>query len=164
MFSPMYEEFFNGGNQGVSKSFALSNNHHKDTSSQLNVQPTSEASTPATNNNVEENNNDQAVDAQFDANEFINPFATPITEAAEFSPCNVDTSTMHEFYQRHPSLYHWTEYHSLEKVCENPSKPVQKRRQLAIDPYMCIFVLTVSTTEPKNIREAMDNHVWIEAT
>ncbi|GKD20881.1 hypothetical protein Tco_1222584, partial [Tanacetum coccineum] len=82
MFSPMYEEFFNGGNQGVSKSFALSNNHHKDTSSQLNVQPTSEASTPATNNNVEENNNDQAVDAQFDANEFINPFATPITEAA----------------------------------------------------------------------------------
>nr|GEU44919.1 hypothetical protein [Tanacetum cinerariifolium] len=158
LFSPMYEEFFNGGNQGVSKSSTLSNNHHKDTSSQLHVKPTLESSTPATGNNAMENNNDQAVDAQFDANKFINPFATPITEDAEFSPRNVDTLTMHEFYQRHTSLYHWTKDHLLEQVHENSSKPVQKRRQLVIDLDMCIFMLTVSTVELKNIREAMANH------
>ncbi|GJR66128.1 retrovirus-related pol polyprotein from transposon TNT 1-94 [Tanacetum coccineum] len=33
---------------------------------------------------------------------------------------------------------------------------VQTRRQLATDPIMCMFALTVSTAEPKNIKEAMD--------
>ncbi|GKB00977.1 retrovirus-related pol polyprotein from transposon TNT 1-94 [Tanacetum coccineum] len=28
---------------------------------------------------------------------------------------------------------------------------------------MCVFALTVSKAEPKNIKEAMDDHVWIEA-
>ncbi|GJS23237.1 copia-type pol polyprotein [Tanacetum coccineum] len=40
---------------------------------------------------------------------------------------------------------------------------VQARRQLAIDPKMCMFALTVSTAEPKNIKEAMADSAWIEA-
>nr|GEU83841.1 integrase, catalytic region, zinc finger, CCHC-type, peptidase aspartic, catalytic [Tanacetum cinerariifolium] len=32
-----------------------------------------------------------------------------------------------------------------------------------IDPEMCMYALTVSTTEPKNIKEAMDDSAWIEA-
>nr|GEV05986.1 hypothetical protein [Tanacetum cinerariifolium] len=32
-----------------------------------------------------------------------------------------------------------------------------------IDPEMCMFALTVSTAEPKNIKEAMADLVWIEA-
>ncbi|GKA50861.1 hypothetical protein Tco_0948976 [Tanacetum coccineum] len=40
--------------------------------------------------------------------------------------------------------------------------PVQTRRQLATNPEMCIFALTVSTAEPKNIKEAMDDFIWIE--
>nr|GFA39593.1 hypothetical protein [Tanacetum cinerariifolium] len=40
---------------------------------------------------------------------------------------------------------------------------VQTRRQLATDPEMCKFALTVSTAEPKNIKEAMADSVWIEA-
>ncbi|GJU73453.1 hypothetical protein Tco_1264858 [Tanacetum coccineum] len=35
--------------------------------------------------------------------------------------------------------------------------------QLAIDPEMCMFALTVSIVEPKNIKEAMANSAWIEA-
>nr|GEZ20143.1 retrovirus-related Pol polyprotein from transposon TNT 1-94 [Tanacetum cinerariifolium] len=31
------------------------------------------------------------------------------------------------------------------------------------DPKMCMFALTVSTAEPKNIKEAMDDSAWIEA-
>ncbi|GJX27866.1 hypothetical protein Tco_0235945 [Tanacetum coccineum] len=41
--------------------------------------------------------------------------------------------------------------------------PVQTRRQLATDPEMCMFALTVSTAEPKNIKEAMADSAWIEA-
>nr|GEY25011.1 Gag-Pol polyprotein [Tanacetum cinerariifolium] len=40
---------------------------------------------------------------------------------------------------------------------------VQTRRQLATDPEMCMFVLTVSTAEPKNIKEAMVDFAWIKA-
>nr|GFA34989.1 Gag-Pol polyprotein [Tanacetum cinerariifolium] len=32
-----------------------------------------------------------------------------------------------------------------------------------IDPEICMFALTVSTAEPKNIKEAMANFTWIEA-
>ncbi|GKB58067.1 retrovirus-related pol polyprotein from transposon TNT 1-94 [Tanacetum coccineum] len=41
--------------------------------------------------------------------------------------------------------------------------PVQRRRQLAIDPEMCMFALTVSIAEPKTIKEAMADSAWIEA-
>ncbi|GJR86493.1 hypothetical protein Tco_0210504 [Tanacetum coccineum] len=40
--------------------------------------------------------------------------------------------------------------------------PVQTRRQLTTDPEMCMFALTVSTAEPKNIKEAMADSAWIE--
>ncbi|GJU38307.1 gag-pol polyprotein [Tanacetum coccineum] len=41
--------------------------------------------------------------------------------------------------------------------------PVQTRRQLAADPEMCMFALTVSIVEPKNIKEAMADSAWIKA-
>ncbi|GKA10035.1 hypothetical protein Tco_0689468 [Tanacetum coccineum] len=41
--------------------------------------------------------------------------------------------------------------------------PVQTRRQLATDPEMCMFALTMSIVEPKNIKEAMADSAWIEA-
>nr|GEZ81912.1 Gag-Pol polyprotein [Tanacetum cinerariifolium] len=40
---------------------------------------------------------------------------------------------------------------------------VQTRRQLATDPEMCMFALTMSTAEPENIKEAMADSAWIEA-
>ncbi|GKE50467.1 hypothetical protein Tco_1481725, partial [Tanacetum coccineum] len=46
-------------------------------------------------------------------------------------------------------------YHPLEQVRGNLSNPVQTRRQLSTDPEMCMFMLSVSTTEPKNIKEAV---------
>ncbi|GJW78308.1 hypothetical protein Tco_0139990 [Tanacetum coccineum] len=42
-------------------------------------------------------------------------------------------------------------------------QPVQIRRQLVTDPEMCMFALTVSNVEPKNIKEAMADSAWIEA-
>ncbi|GJU69008.1 retrovirus-related pol polyprotein from transposon TNT 1-94 [Tanacetum coccineum] len=61
------------------------------------------------------------------------------------------------------SEYRWTKDHPLTQVHGNPSKPVQTRRQLATDHEMCMFALTVSTAELKNIKEAMADSAWIEA-
>ncbi|GJT02001.1 retrovirus-related pol polyprotein from transposon TNT 1-94 [Tanacetum coccineum] len=44
--------------------------------------------------------------------------------------------------------------------------PVQEHAESSscnIDPEMCMFALTVSIVEPKNIKEAMDDSAWIEA-
>nr|GEZ28832.1 putative ribonuclease H-like domain-containing protein [Tanacetum cinerariifolium] len=53
--------------------------------------------------------------------------------------------------------------HPLEQVHGNPLRPVQTGRQLATDPKMYMYALTVSTAEPKSIKEAMADSAWIEA-
>nr|GEZ65913.1 hypothetical protein [Tanacetum cinerariifolium] len=67
------------------------------------------------------------------------------------------------FNQPQVSEYRWTKDHPLEQVRRNPSRPVQTRRQVATYPEMCMYALTVSTAEPKNIKEAMADSAWIEA-
>nr|GFB40541.1 Gag-Pol polyprotein [Tanacetum cinerariifolium] len=39
--------------------------------------------------------------------------------------------------------YRWMKDHPLEQVRGNPSRPVQTRRQLATDPEMCMYALTM---------------------
>ncbi|GJR80715.1 retrovirus-related pol polyprotein from transposon TNT 1-94 [Tanacetum coccineum] len=96
--------------QSLSLSLIILNNK---THNLLNVQPTTEPIIQLTTVNAEEKNTDQAVDAQFEPYEFINPFCTP------------------------------TKDHPLEQVRGNPSKPVQTRRQLSTDLEMCMFALTL---------------------
>nr|GFB02550.1 Gag-Pol polyprotein [Tanacetum cinerariifolium] len=56
-----------------------------------------------------------------------------------------------------------TKDHPLEQVIGNPSQSVRTRRQLESDAKMCMFALTVSRTEPRNIKEAMEDSAWIES-
>nr|GEZ25940.1 retrovirus-related Pol polyprotein from transposon TNT 1-94 [Tanacetum cinerariifolium] len=44
-----------------------------------------------------------------------------------------------------------------------PPEEVAESSSHNIDPEMCMFALTMSTAEPKNIKEAMANSAWIEA-
>ncbi|GJR13613.1 gag-pol polyprotein [Tanacetum coccineum] len=135
LFGPLYDEFFNTSTSRVNKSSSPTDNStQQDILPSTNIHPTSEPSTP-TNVHADENNNDQA--------EFTNPFCTPIQEAAEYSSRDFD--------------------HMLTQIHGNPSKLVQTRRQLATDPEMCMFALTVSIVEPKTIKEAMADYAWIEA-
>ncbi|GJW70469.1 retrovirus-related pol polyprotein from transposon TNT 1-94 [Tanacetum coccineum] len=67
--------------------------------------------------------------AQFDKDEFINIFSTPVKEQGETSSRRVDSSNMHTFYQHHPSAQRWTKYHPLEQVIGNPSQSVRTRRR-----------------------------------
>nr|GEX07712.1 putative reverse transcriptase domain, ribonuclease H-like domain, aspartic peptidase domain protein [Tanacetum cinerariifolium]GEX16415.1 putative reverse transcriptase domain, ribonuclease H-like domain, aspartic peptidase domain protein [Tanacetum cinerariifolium] len=52
--------------------------------------------------------------------------------------------------------------HPLEQVIGDPSQLIRTRSQLETDGEMCMFALTMSQTEPKNIREAMFDSAWIE--
>nr|GEW54726.1 retrovirus-related Pol polyprotein from transposon TNT 1-94 [Tanacetum cinerariifolium] len=44
-----------------------------------------------------------------------------------------------------------------------PAQDVTESSSHNIDPEMCMYALTVSTVEPKNIKEAMADSAWIEA-
>nr|GEU43486.1 hypothetical protein [Tanacetum cinerariifolium] len=82
----------------------------------MNIQSTSAPSTP-TCVHAEENNNGQAEEEQLQDDEFTNPFCAPPQDVTESSSHNI--------------------------VRGNPSRPVQTRRQLATDPEMCMYALTV---------------------
>nr|GFA95102.1 hypothetical protein [Tanacetum cinerariifolium] len=96
------------------------------------------------------------LNALFDGNMFFNPVANSSTSTAELSSLqNVDPSNMHTFYQPYPYEFQWTKDHPLEQVIGEPSRPVLTRNQLRSDGDMCMYALTVSTMEPKNVKEAM---------
>nr|GEZ52725.1 retrovirus-related Pol polyprotein from transposon TNT 1-94 [Tanacetum cinerariifolium] len=174
LFSPMFDELLNGSSKVVSKSSAVSaadnlnqrlqyttplNNH-------ITPEPTCQVPTLAPTVISSKNINQAetyAKNAQVADDEFINIFSTPVQDQGETSSCHVDSLNMHTFYQRYPSEHRWTKDHPLEQVIGNPSQSVRTRRQLESDAEMCIFALTVSRTEPKNIKEAMADFAWIES-
>nr|GEV90100.1 retrovirus-related Pol polyprotein from transposon TNT 1-94 [Tanacetum cinerariifolium]GEY18961.1 retrovirus-related Pol polyprotein from transposon TNT 1-94 [Tanacetum cinerariifolium] len=89
-----------------------------------------------TNVHAEKNNNDQAEEGeQLQHDEFTNPFCAPAQEEAESSSHKIGNSNVPTFNQP----------------------------QLAINPEMCMYALTMSTAKSKNIKEAMANSAWIEA-
>ncbi|GKC10693.1 retrovirus-related pol polyprotein from transposon TNT 1-94 [Tanacetum coccineum] len=158
LFSLMFAELLNETTPVVLKSFAVivadapnQRQHHNTTSSTsttvaadippLNIQTrpetTNQAPTQAPTVTATENINQAKTNkenAQVEEDEFINIFK-----------------------------HRWTKDHLLELVIGNPSQSIITRRQLETDGEMCMFALTVSRTEPKNIKEAMADSVWIEA-
>nr|GEW66653.1 uncharacterized mitochondrial protein AtMg00810-like [Tanacetum cinerariifolium] len=91
--------------------------------------------------------------AMFDANTFVNPFATSsISDAESSSSQYVDPSNMHKFYLPYPPEFQWIKDHPLEQVIGEPSRLVLIKKQLQSDGDMCMYILIVSTMEPKNSR------------
>nr|GEV85540.1 hypothetical protein [Tanacetum cinerariifolium] len=80
----------------------------------------------------------------------------------ESSSIPADPSNTHDFNQVQPSIYTWTKAHPLEQVIGDPSKPVMMRSRLHTNAKVCMYALTVSNTEPNNIKEDMADHSWIE--
>nr|GFA23601.1 copia protein [Tanacetum cinerariifolium] len=56
-----------------------------------------------------------------------------------------------------------TKDHPLEQVIGEPSRPVLIRNQLRSDGDMCMYALSGSTMEPKNVKEAMTDLAWIDS-
>nr|GFB83671.1 retrovirus-related Pol polyprotein from transposon TNT 1-94 [Tanacetum cinerariifolium] len=174
LFSPMFDELLNGSSKVMSKSSAVSaadapyqrqqpttplNNH---TTPVPTCQTPSIAPTVISSENIYQAE-PHAENDQVANDEFINIFSTPNQDQGETSSRHVDSSNMHTFYQRYPSEHCWIKDHPLEQVIGNPSQSIRTRRQLKSDAEMCMFALTVSRTEPKNIKEAMADSAWIES-
>ncbi|GJS50504.1 retrovirus-related pol polyprotein from transposon TNT 1-94 [Tanacetum coccineum] len=158
----MFSELLNGTSPVVSKSSAVHaadlsdkrqqhNTTHTSTTTDvadpppLNIQsthqtPTQVPTVTAPENIIQAKTNTE--NAQFDDDEFINIFSTPVQEQQETSSRHVDLSNMHTFYQHHPSAQRWTKDHPLEQVIGNPSQSIRTRRQLETDGEMCMFALT----------------------
>nr|GFA87855.1 retrovirus-related Pol polyprotein from transposon TNT 1-94 [Tanacetum cinerariifolium] len=94
------------------------------------------AQTPEQNGVVERRNQTYAENDQVTDDEFNNIFSTPVQDQGEMS---------------------------LQQVIGNPSQSIRTRHQLESDAEMCMFALTVSRTEPKNIKEATADSAWIES-
>nr|GFC23300.1 retrovirus-related Pol polyprotein from transposon TNT 1-94 [Tanacetum cinerariifolium] len=153
LFEAMYDDYFGGQ--------PSANVENVPPAQETQVRQTSTASTSSADNDVDELN----PNAMVDGNTFVNPFANPSTNVAVASSSsqNVDPSNMHTFYQPYPHEFQWTKDHPLEQVIGEPSRPVLTRNQLRSDGDMCIYALTVSTMEPKNVKEAMTDPAWIES-
>nr|GEY80811.1 retrovirus-related Pol polyprotein from transposon TNT 1-94 [Tanacetum cinerariifolium] len=170
----MFNELLNGSSKVVSKSSDVSTadapnqcqQHTTPLNSHTTPAPTcqfpTQALTVASTKNM---NQEEMVEeyAQVENDEFINIFCTSVQDRGETSSRHVDSSNMHTFYQHHPSEHRKTKDHPLEQVIRNPSQSVRTRRQLESDGDMCMFALTVSRTEPKNIKEVMADSAWIES-
>nr|GFB46717.1 hypothetical protein [Tanacetum cinerariifolium] len=174
LLSLMFDELLNGSSKIMSKSSAVyaadAPNQRQQITTPLNNHttpaptcqvPTLEPTVSSSKNISQAEmyaENDQVTD-----DEFINIFCTLVQDQGETSSRHVDSLNMHTFYQRYPFEHHWTKDHPLEQVIGNPSQSVRTRRQLESDAEMCMFALTVSRTEPKNIKEAMAYSAWIES-
>nr|GEY90267.1 retrovirus-related Pol polyprotein from transposon TNT 1-94 [Tanacetum cinerariifolium] len=101
-----------------------------------NIQSTSVPSTPIYVH-AEEKVNHQAEEEHLQDDEFTNPFCAPTQEVAESSS------------------------HNIEQVRRNPSRPVQTRKQLATDPEMCMFVLTVWELVDKPFGKSVIRLKWL---
>ncbi|GJV68402.1 retrovirus-related pol polyprotein from transposon TNT 1-94 [Tanacetum coccineum] len=155
LYSPMFSELLNGSSHVVSKSSAVHAADNPDKRQQHNTTHTStttDVADPPPLTIIQHSNSSQSTNLQ--------PYNKIKGDIVSSTLIN---SNMHTFYQHHPSAQRWTKDHPLEQVIGNPSESVRTRRQLETDGEMCMFALTVSRTEPKNIKEAMADSAWIES-
>nr|GFA37986.1 hypothetical protein [Tanacetum cinerariifolium] len=166
LFSSMFDELLSRSSKVVSKSSTVSTadalNQRQQHTTPLNTHITTESichdptqvPSVASTENI---NQAKMVEeyAQVENDEFINIFCTLVQDREDTSSLHVDSSNMHTFYQRHPSKHGWMKDHPLKQVIGNHSQSVRTTRQLESDGEMCMFTLTMSRTEPKNIKEAM---------
>nr|GEW41680.1 uncharacterized mitochondrial protein AtMg00810-like [Tanacetum cinerariifolium] len=175
LFSAMFDELLNGSSKVVSKSSAVTTADAPNQRQQQNTTPLNNLSTPdptcqiltqvPTVASTKNMNQAEMVEeyAHVENEKFTNIFYTPVLDRGETLSRHVDSSNMHTFYQDHPSKHRWTKHHPLEQVIRNPSQSVRTRCQLESDGEMCMFALTMTRTEPKNVKEDMADSAWIES-
>nr|GFB39043.1 Gag-Pol polyprotein [Tanacetum cinerariifolium] len=188
LFSLMFDELLNGSLKVVSKSSAVSTadapNQRQQPTTPLNnhITPVPTCQNPPITTSVISSENinqaepkvvskSSAISAADAPNQRQQP-TTPLNNLTTPAPtCQTPPNTTtvissENINQAEPHAENderWTKDHPLAQVIENPSQSVRTRRQLESDAEMCMFALTVSRTEPKNVKEAMADSAWIES-
>ncbi|GJT41950.1 retrovirus-related pol polyprotein from transposon TNT 1-94 [Tanacetum coccineum] len=144
LFGPMFEDYFEQKSSDTTIiSAAQPTQVHKDSSSTYSIFVDTHEAPPVVTTSDEQ----------------TSPISLPETD--EFN--QEDSAEINNFHQVQPSTYIWTKDHPLDQVIGDPSKPVMTRQRLHTDSKVFMYALTVSTIEPKNIKEAMADHSWIES-
>ncbi|GKB79701.1 hypothetical protein Tco_0946596, partial [Tanacetum coccineum] len=145
LFSPMFDELLNGTTTVVSKSSAVTTADAPNQRQQQNI-------TPFTSTTV-------AVDTPL-----LNIHVTP--ETTSQAPTQAPTVTTIENINQAETNKENAQVEEDEFInifiIGNPSQSIRTRRQLETDGEMCMFALTMSRTESKNIKEVMADFAWIE--
>ncbi|GJV47032.1 copia protein [Tanacetum coccineum] len=141
LFGPMFEDYFEQKSSDTTINSAAQPTHDQEDS-------------PSTSSII--------VDTHEAPPVFV-PYDSLNHEEIESSTMNLEPSNVQNFHQVQPSTHIWTKDHPLDQVIGDPSKPVMTRQRLHTDSEVCMYALTVSTIEPKNIKEAMADHSWIES-
>nr|GFB79937.1 retrovirus-related Pol polyprotein from transposon TNT 1-94 [Tanacetum cinerariifolium] len=136
----MFDELINGSSQVVSKSFAVSIADAPNQRQQQNTTPLNTLSTP-------------------DPICQVPTQATTIASTENIHQAEVIAENAHVENDEFINIF----YHPLEQVIGNPSQTIRTRCQLESDGEMCMFALTVSRTEAKNIKESVADSAWIES-
>ncbi|GJV16316.1 retrovirus-related pol polyprotein from transposon TNT 1-94 [Tanacetum coccineum] len=173
LFGPMFEEYYEQKSSDTPiYSAAQPTQVHEDSPSTSSiivdtheappvVTTTDEQTSPISLPEADELNQEDT--AEFDGNAQFVPYNPPSHEEIESSTTALVPSNVQNFHQIQPSTHIWTKDHPLDQVIGDPSKPVMTRQRLHTDSEVCMYALTVSTIEPKNIKEAMADHSWIES-
>ncbi|GKA26950.1 retrovirus-related pol polyprotein from transposon TNT 1-94 [Tanacetum coccineum] len=173
LFGPMFEEYFETRSFDTPiNSAAQPTQFHEDSSSTSSIiveeheappiETTSDEQTSLIFLTITDEVN-QEDSANFNGNLDFVPYNTSSHEEIESSMAALKPLNMQNFHQVQPSTYIWTKDHPLDQVIGDLSKPVMTRQRLQTNSEVCMYALTVSTIEPKNIKEAMADHSWIES-
>nr|GFB30345.1 retrovirus-related Pol polyprotein from transposon TNT 1-94 [Tanacetum cinerariifolium] len=160
LFEAMYDDFIGGQPSATARTVLPTQEHQVRQTSATSTTIADTAPIPTNSSSLAPNIpiSSQDVDelnpnAMVDGNTFVNPFANSSTSvAASSSHQNVDPSNMHTFYQPYPHEFQWTKDHPWEQVIGEPSQLVLTRNQLRSDGDMCMYALSVSTIELKNVK------------
>ncbi|GJV01822.1 hypothetical protein Tco_1335391 [Tanacetum coccineum] len=100
--------------------------------------------------------------AAADPEPFVNVFALDFnSEASSSGEINILESSQSP--QHHEHVRKWTDYHPLDNIIGNPSRPVSTRKQLATDALWCFYNSVLSKVEPKNFQSAAIEDCWFQA-
>ncbi|GJV69789.1 retrovirus-related pol polyprotein from transposon TNT 1-94 [Tanacetum coccineum] len=177
VFGPLYEEYYAPSTFKVSNNSAANTLDDEDTPSPSSIivedsdapQIVSSLEEPIiqeSSTSVLETHSDEQIQGdvvELDGNTIMHSFEIPEFGESESSSNYQDLSNTHEFHQQHRYTDKKIKNHPNEQVISNPYKPVQTRNRLQTDVELCMYALTMSLTEPKNIKEAMLDHSWIKS-
>ncbi|GJT32115.1 retrovirus-related pol polyprotein from transposon TNT 1-94 [Tanacetum coccineum] len=173
LFGPMFEEYFEKtfSDTPINSAAQPTQIHEDSPSTSLIIVDEHEAPPIVTTSNeqtspislTEADEFNQEDSAHSDGNSQFVSYNPLSCEEIESSTTALEPSNVQNFHQVQPSTHIWTKDHPLDQVIGDPSKPVMTRQRLHTDSEVCMYALTVSTIEPKNIKEAMADHSWIES-
>nr|GEV49266.1 retrovirus-related Pol polyprotein from transposon TNT 1-94 [Tanacetum cinerariifolium] len=81
----------------------------------------------------------------------------------EDSTSNGSSSNVRPSHTLFEHLGRWTKDHQIANVIGDPSRSVSTRKQLETDAMWCYFDAFLTSVEPKNIKQSMEEPSWIDA-